>query len=52
VRKDEQRRMGPPAGCDRARSGLTRRVSRFVVHVLRVHAHCQRYSSGQLPFAG
>ena len=52
VRKDEQRRRARPAGCGRACRGLTQRVSRFVVHVPSVHAHCQRYSSGQLPFAG
>jgi hypothetical protein len=52
VRKDEQRRMARPAGCDRVHSALTLLVSTIVVKNDSVHRRFQRKTSGQLRFVG
>ena len=52
VRKDEQRRMARPAGCDQVHSGVTLLVSGFVVRNVSVHKGIQRETSGQLRFLG
>ena len=52
MRKDEQRRMARPAGCDRVHSALTHLVTALVAKIVSIHAHLQRNSSGQLLFVG
>ena len=52
VRKDDQRRMVRPAGCDRVHSARTHLVTALVAKIVSIHARLQRNSSGQLPFVG
>ena len=49
---DEQRRQCPPGLCHRVRSGITRKVSAFVLTKMRKHQGFQRVQSGQLRFLG
>jgi hypothetical protein len=49
---DEQRRQYPPGLCHRARSGVTDKVSVFVLKEFRMHKGFQRVQSGQLRFLG